>query len=137
MKTEEINQKVVFYTTPEKVYNAIMNSELHGKFTGSPAEIGEKPGDAYSAYDGYITGEILQLEPFHRIIKTWIAHEDGWPENHISVVNFEFNPIASGTEMIFIQTGVPAEKKESITQGWIDFYWEPMQDMFLEKGINI
>jgi activator of HSP90 ATPase len=133
MNTREINQKVQFSASPEQVYNAIMSSALHSEFTQSESVIGEKPGDSYSAYDGYIQGHIMELVPHKRIMKTWIAHEEGWPEDHVSEVKFEFFPNDRGTEMHFTHYGVPAEKFENFRDGWKEHYWEPMQEMFEKK----
>jgi hypothetical protein len=63
-------------------------------------------------------------------MKTWIAHEEGWPEDHISEVMFELFPNDEGTEMKFTHTGVPEQLFESFSEGWIDHYWEPMQEVF-------
>lgn len=137
MHTKSIIQKVQFSATPEQVYKAIMSSALHSEFTQSEAVIGENVGDSYSAYDGYIQGNLLELVPYRRIIKTWIAHEDGWPEDHVSEVMFEFFENDEGTEMQFTHSGVPPEKEESIRQGWIDYYWEPMQEMFEKSQTEV
>jgi uncharacterized protein YndB with AHSA1/START domain len=130
METRELRQTILFSASPEQVYKAIMDSAIHSKFTGAAALIGEHKGDVYSAYDGYVTGVILDLEPYRRIMKTWIAHEEGWPEDHVSEVMFEFNPVDAGTEMNFVHTGIPEVKYDNIKQGWIDYYWEPMEEMF-------
>lgn len=133
MKTVDIEQTVTFHATPEQVYNAIMDSAIHSRFTQTDALIGSKVGDTYSAYGGYVTGEILELQPYHRIVKTWIAKEDNWPETHASEVIFEFNPIDLGTEMKFFHSGIPAENAEAIRKGWYEYYWEPMEEMFLNQ----
>ncbi|MBL7813310.1 MAG: SRPBCC domain-containing protein [Bacteroidetes bacterium] len=130
MKTTTIEQTIHFAASREEVYNALMNSAVHSEFTGATAVIGSKPGDTYSAYDGYIEGEILELEPPHKIVKTWSAYEDGWPEGHWSKVTFTMTPEAEGTALHFLHEGVPAEMEETFRRGWEDYYWNPMKAMF-------
>lgn len=130
MQTSTIEQTVHFTASPHQVYQAIMDSKLHSEFSGAEAVIGKKVGDAYSAYDGHIEGTILELIEDKLIRKTWIAFEDGWPEGHASEVTFKLTPREKGTELHFLHTGVPLKKVESISKGWEEFYWEPMQAMF-------
>jgi activator of HSP90 ATPase len=72
----------------------------------------------------------LEVVPDHKIVQTWRASD--WPEDAASIVTFEFFKARNGTRLVFLQTGVPAVHCESISQGWIDFYWNPMKEM-LEK----
>jgi activator of HSP90 ATPase len=133
MKTSTIIQEVDFNATPSEVYNALMNSDIHTEFTGDQAFIGDKPGDAYSAYGGYIEGEIIELIPGEKIVQTWAPFEDGWPEDHFSKVTFEFTSTPTGTHLHFVQEDVPEDMEETFTKGWEDFYWTPMQEMFDSK----
>jgi hypothetical protein len=52
--------------SPEAVYDAWLDSGRHGEMTGAKASIGERVGDRYSAWDGYITGKTLELVPARR-----------------------------------------------------------------------
>lgn len=134
MKLKEIHQTIQFSAPPDVVYKTIMDSALHSEFTQSESHIGENVGDPYHAYDGYIEGRIVELVPYRRIMKTWIAHEDGWPEDHISEVMFEFFPNDYGTEMQFTHSGVPEDLYESFREGWTENYWEPMQEVFEKQA---
>lgn len=59
MKT--IRQSVTFKASPHDVYEALMDSKKHGRFTGSLARISRKEGGAIMAYDGYVSGENVGL----------------------------------------------------------------------------
>ena len=46
---------------PEAVYDAWLDSAGHSAMTGAPPRSAKRVGDAYTAWDGYITGKTLEL----------------------------------------------------------------------------
>ena len=132
MKTKDIHHTEIFNTDPADLYKCIMNSRIHSSFTGGEAIIEDKEGADFSAFDGYITGKNIVLEHGKKIVQTWRAEEDGWPENHFSEVTFIIEKIKKGTLLEFYHTGIPEHKVADISKGWVDFYWEPLKD-FLNR----
>jgi activator of HSP90 ATPase len=130
METKTLKQTVTFKTNPHEVYEALMDSKKHSKFTGDKATVSRKVGGKFSAFDGYSEGTNLELAPDSKIVQTWRASD--WPEGHYSKVTFSFKAIPAGTRLTFTQTGIPAKQYEEISQGWRDYYWAPMKEM-LEK----
>jgi len=122
MKTKTIEQKIIFKTTPHNVYDALMDSEKHSKFTESRAEISREVGGRFSAYDSWIEGENLVLEPDKKIVQSWRGAD--WPDGHFSTVTFELKEIEGGTELSFTQTDVPEEHFADIDKGWVDHCWK-------------
>jgi uncharacterized protein YndB with AHSA1/START domain len=57
--------------TPEAIYEAWLDSATHSAMTGGEAEASNQLGAPHSAWDGYITGENLELGPGIRIVQTW------------------------------------------------------------------
>ena len=131
MKTKTIKQTAIFHCAPLEVYNLLMNEKKHAQFTVAPAVISKKVGGKFSVYGNYATGENLELIAGKKIVQTWRSSD--WPENATSVVTFSMQETKDGTRLSFTQTGVPEEDYESIKQGWIDFYWEPMKQMLESK----
>lgn len=132
MKTKDLHQTLVFKTDAVDFYNCIMNARIHSSFTGDEAIIEDKEGAPYSAFGGYITGKNIVLERGKKIIQTWRANEDGWPETHYSEVVFVLKDIEGGCELDFYHTAIPEEKFDSITNGWNEYYWEPLK-IYLER----
>lgn len=120
MKT--IKQIIIFNATPEELYNWIMDSKKHSEFTGSKAVIGERVGDKFTAWDGYIDGVNVKLVPGKEIVQTW--HASDWPAGDYSKISFKFKKDKAGTKMEFTQTGVPDGHYEEIKKGWYDNYWD-------------
>ncbi len=131
MKTKTIHHAVSVQATPKEVYDALMNSKRHAKFTGARANINQKVGGAFSCYDGYITGINLELDSGKRIIQAWRA--TNWPKGTYSMVTFKLSQAGKGkTKLEFTQVGVPADDYEDKNQGWKQHYWKPLKAM-LEK----
>lgn len=122
-----IRQRVTFKAAPHAVYEALMDSRKHAKFTNGGAKISRKVGGEIMAFDGYITGRNLELVPDQKIVQAWHASE--WDEGHMSKVTFKLSPVAAVTRLNFTHSNVPDKFVEDIRQGWIDNYWEPMKVM--------
>ena len=130
METKIIKQTVTFKTTPHEIYEALMDSRKHSKFTEGKVSISKKVGGKFSISDGYIEGTNLELVPDEKIVQSWRASD--WQEGHYSKVTFKPSKVEKGTRLDFTQTGVPEDQYENISQGWKDYYWKPMKE-FLEK----
>ena len=126
-----IRQRIVFGVSPHEVYEALMDSKRHSKFTGAKAVISRDIGGKISAYDGYIDGWNVELAPDKKIVQKWRASD--WPENHYSTAVFELKQTKTGgTALTFIQTGVPKDQVQDISDGWVENYWDKMKNMFKE-----
>ncbi len=66
-----IRQTETFAASPHRIYQMLMNSDEHAKFTGAPASMNEDIGGAVSAYGGGALGINLELVPGQRIIQMW------------------------------------------------------------------
>jgi len=130
MKTKDITQDEFFKATPQEVYDALMDSKKHAEFTGASAKIDNKVGGNFTAWDGYIKGENLELVPGKKIVQSWNADEDGWPADHYSKVTYELSPAPGGTNLHFTHTGLPEDNADDKVGGWIDHYWKPMKKTF-------
>lgn len=130
MKTRTIKQSVTFKASPHDVYEALMDSKKHSQFTGGTAIISREVGGKFTAFDGYSEGVNIELVLDRKIVQTWRASD--WEEGHYSKVTFSLEEIEGGTKLNFIQTGVPQEQYEAISQGWQEFYWTPMKEILEE-----
>ena len=128
-RTKTIDQSVTINASPHDVYEALMDSENHSRFTGAKASISREIGAAFSAYDGALSGTILELVPDVKIVQSWRASDEGWTPGHYSTATFSLEAVDGGTQLTFVQTGVPEQSFEDISQGWRDYYWDKMKQM--------
>ena len=126
MKT--IHQKVKFHASPHEVYELLMDSKKHSEITESPANINKKVGGTFSAYDGWIEGEHIELIKDKKIVQKWRGAD--WPSGIYSEVTFLLKKVSDGCTMEFTQRGVPNEFYEDIKKGWEEYYWKKMKEYF-------
>ena len=114
---------------PETIYNAWLSSEGHSVMTGSPAEVVPEIGGAFKAWNGYIWGKTLEMEPNSRILQAWRTSEfpEESPDSRVEIL---FEEDAKGTKIILKHTEIPDGQGDSYKQGWEDFYFTPMQKYF-------
>jgi activator of HSP90 ATPase len=114
---------------PAEVFDALLDGKKHSKLTGGKATGSATVGSTFTAWDGYISGKNLELEPGERILQDWQTTE--WPDGApASQVEWTFRAKDGGTEVTLVHSNVPPEQVESYRQGWIDYYWDPMKEYF-------
>jgi activator of HSP90 ATPase len=117
---------------PQEVYDALVDPRKHAEFTGAKATGQAKVGAKFTAWDGYITGKHLQLEPGKRLVQEWSTTE--WPTGaQPSRLEWTFVRKSDGTEVTLLHSEVPSDQAESYRQGWIDYYWEPLKQYFEDQ----
>ena len=124
----EFEIKTTIHAPAEEIYRAWLNSEAHSNMTGGEASISDKEGAKFSAWDGYIVGENLELEPYGRILQKWrtSSFEDEDPDSHLEIV---FDEVDGRTEITLIHTNIP-EDGEDYETGWEEHYFQPMKEYF-------
>lgn len=128
--SKTIQQSVVIKAPPRVVYESLMDSRKHSRFTRSKVSITRKAGGKFAVYGGSLSGFTLAFVPNKKIVQAWRA--DDWPQHHYSIATFTLTPVKAGTRRTFNQIGVPDKHYRGISQGWKDYYWNPMKKM-LEK----
>ena len=131
--TKTIEQTVTFNAAPHDVYEALIDSEKHSQFTGAKANISREVGGDFSAYDGALSGSILELVPDAKIVQTWRGSDEGWVPGHYSTATFTLEAVDGGTRLTFVQTGVPEQSFEQISQGWQTYYWAKMKELWIDR----
>ncbi len=120
---------IVLPASPDEIYNAWMGSEGHTGLTGSPAKVVGKVGGKFSAWDGYISGKTLELEPGRRIVQAWRTSEfpEQVPDSRLEVL---LEAVDGGTKLTLIHSDIPEDQVDSYRQGWPESYFEPMREYF-------
>jgi uncharacterized protein YndB with AHSA1/START domain len=125
MKT--IKQKIHFNAKPEDVYEYLTNARKLSNITGGKSSNAAKVGGKFSAYDDYIQGTNEELAPGKKIVQKWSCAD--FPKDHKSTVTIIFKKVGEKQcEIDFTQENVPDDLYEDLSQGWNEFYWEPIKD---------
>ena len=112
----------------EKLYNAWLDSNEHARMTGGSAQVSAEVGAEFSAWDGYISGRNLELEPGNRILQAWRTSEfnESDPDSSLEIL---FEQQGDATRITLRHSGLP-EHGMQYEQGWVDNYFEPMKRYF-------
>jgi activator of HSP90 ATPase len=130
MATKTITQTEFFPgVEPAAIYDAMLSGPKHTKMTGSKATGSAQVGGTFTAWDGYISGKNVELDPDKKIVQEWTTTE--WPRDAPpSIVTWTFKADKGGTEVTLVHSNVPAEQADSYKGGWNDYYFEPMKEYF-------
>ncbi|MBE0683773.1 MAG: SRPBCC domain-containing protein [Anaerolineales bacterium] len=145
---DEFTLTATFNSSADKIYKAWLSTQGHTLMTGSPAKVDGRVNGKFSAWDGYIWGEFLELNENEKIVQAWRTSE--FPENaedsHVEIILEgeiaslrQAQGTATGesrltttykTKLILVHTNIPAGQAESYKTGWEDFYFKPMREYF-------
>ncbi len=115
--------------SPQAVYDAWMSSEGHTAMTGGVAHVHPEVGGTFDAWDGYISGKFVILEPGKRIQQTWrTAHFDSQHED--SVVDIDLCADGDLTILTLTHSNVPDGQTSYEETGWQTHYFQPMLRRF-------
>ncbi len=128
-----IRQKVIIpKVSPKQVYEAYVDPEKHSEFTASKATGKPVVGDKFTAWDEYISGKFLELEPGKRVVQEWTSTD--FPKGASpSRLELTFCKVPKGTEIVMVHTNVPKEIADDAADGWKEFYWEPLKEYFKKQ----
>jgi activator of HSP90 ATPase len=127
-KSITIHQEIDFNTSPQLLYEALLDANQFTALSGGQAEINREVGGAFSLFGGHIIGRNVELLPNHRIVQAWRVVT--WPEGVYSIAKFELKPHGSGTQLVFDHIGFPEGLHDHLADGWESNYWMPLRKYF-------
>ena len=119
----EFRISVSIMASAAKVYKTWLSSKGHTEMTGSKANINDLPGSKYTAWDGYIQGENLELESNKRILQTWRTSEFKASQED-SLLEIEFIEIDKNSCKLILEHSNLEDKDSQYKQGWKEHYFE-------------
>ena len=132
MKPESILVTALLPVKADVLYKSWLNSKDHAAMTGGGASIKAVEGSSYTAWDGYISGEIMGLEPSSRIVLTW--RTDEFPDDaDDSQVEILLRDSTQGCQFTLRHTNIPPGDGQKYFDGWQEYYVKPMTEYFSNK----
>ncbi|MHA2026549.1 MAG: SRPBCC domain-containing protein [Candidatus Thorarchaeota archaeon] len=127
--TEELRLTVTLPASTKEIYEAWLDSKKHSAMTGSEAIVDPRIDGAFSAWDGYIEGTTLEMEPNQRIIQNWRTTD--FPlDSSDSRIEITLKEVEEGTILTLFHSEIPNGQSEDYRKGWDDFYFSPMKSYF-------
>ncbi len=119
-----IRQSVVLPASAEELFEMYINPSTHQAITGASVEIGDKRGSEFKAFDGALTGTILEVIRPRLIIKSWRS-VNFMAEDPDSTLILSFTSEANEGRIDLVHLDVPDQDYDGVNQGWENFYWAP------------
>jgi uncharacterized protein YndB with AHSA1/START domain len=124
-------QKII-QARPEQIFQVWVDDRLHTAVTGGNYQLDPIAGGKFAAWDGYISGSFIKLDPPHRISMYWRASE--FPEDAPdSVLEISYEDNEDGTLVTLDHSNIPEGLGENYRQGWFDFYLDPLVKYFTKN----
>jgi len=120
--------KTKIKATSKEIYTTWLDSEGHSKMTGGKAVASNKVGGKFTAWNGYINGKNISLEPNYKIKQTWRSSQFKKSDED-SILELIFNETNGETEITLIHSNIP-EDGEHYKKGWDEHYFQPMKTYF-------
>ena len=127
--SESIELSHVIPASPNAIYEAWLNEDEHADMTGGDAACDPRVGGRFTAWDGYIKGTILELEPHKRIVQSWrtVDFPEGAADSRLEVL---LEPVQDGSLVTLRHTDIPDGQGAEVELGWVEYYFEPMLEYF-------
>lgn len=128
--TDSFELSVIFPSvSTEQIYNAWLDSAEHSAFTGSPAQLDLQGESRFTAWDGYISGRTLEIEPYQRILQSWRTTEfpESSPDSRLEIL---IKNVENGAQITLLHSNIPTGQGQNYRSGWEEYYFEPMRRYF-------
>ena len=119
-----IRQSVVLPASAEKLFEMYLNPSTHRAITGAPADINDKRGFEFKAFDGALTGTILEVIKPRLIIQSWRS-VNFMADDPDSTLILCFTSEGDEGRIDLIHLDVPDQDYDGVDQGWEKYYWTP------------
>lgn len=128
--SESFTIKESFQVSAETLYNAWLDGDKHSNMTGGGiAQVEPHEGGQHAAWNGYIRGKNIRLEPYRRIVQSWRSAE--FPEgSEDSLLEVIFDEEGGKTTVTINHSNIPEGQSEQYKEGWQKFYFTPMKAYF-------
>ncbi len=113
--------------SPDELFDMYLNPAVHAAITGAPVSIRPRAGAEFRAFNGMLSGTILQVMPKRLIVQSWRA--SGWKASEIdSTLILTFWAAGRGTRIELVHVNVPKHDFAGISHGWEKYYWGPWRE---------
>jgi len=126
-----IQQSVTLPAPAAELYRMYLDPKRHAAITGAAVRIGARPGSAFRAFNGALSGKMLLTRPGRMIVQTWRSTGFGAKDIDSTLI-LTFWPRGRSGRVQLVHVNVADRDVRGVTQGWKTYYWTPWR-RYLEK----
>ena len=126
---EKLKISVKLNCEPKTVFTCLLNASQHSQLTGSKCQIEPSEKSAFSLLNGAVTGKVVEMFPYKRLLITW-RHEWYEPQDPESKVELLFIYKEDHTLLTITQSQIPDEMSEKIKELWKKKYFKSLKNRF-------
>jgi uncharacterized protein YndB with AHSA1/START domain len=130
-KNFEIMVTYILYASPDEVFDALTQESRISDWMDANVKLEPFKDGTIELFDGWMKGTILQFNKIKReLAYTWKPAE--WSKKQpASKVVFSLKKHEAGTEIVVHHSDFPnKEESEKHRSGWVDHFFEPLNDYF-------
>lgn len=124
-----IKQTYLINAPIEKVWEALTNTAVIEKWGAGPAEMDDKVGTNFKLWGGEIYGKNIEVVPNKLLKQEWYAGKWDKP----SILTFTLSESDGKTKISLVNQNVPEDEFKDVSQGWKDFYMNPLKKLLEEN----
>ena len=119
-----IVQSVVLAAAPGELFDTYIDPQRHAAITGAPVQIGPAPGAEFHAFNGALSGRMLEVVPKRLIVQKWrSSHWTVDDLDAILILTFWADP--AGGRIDLVHANVADHDYDGVNEGWEKYYWAP------------
>jgi activator of HSP90 ATPase len=127
-----IHQTVVLPASAKRLFEMYIDPATHQKITGAPVDIGDKRGTKFKAFEGVLTGMILEVVKPRPILQSWRSKAFKADDPDSTLILF-FTPEGDEGRIDLIHLDVPDHDYDGVNQGWEKYYWAPWRKYLISR----
>jgi len=128
-----VKQSVVLSASARELYSMYLNPRTHAAITGHQVEIGARPGARFRAFNGALTGHILQTVPGRLIVQAWRSTAFRKDDTDSTLV-LRFTASGQKGRIDLMHVNVPDHDYQGVSSGWKSYYWKPWRKFLAARG---
>jgi len=129
---EKFTVKAILPASPKEIFSAWLDGKKHEAMTGGKATAKAKANTKHTAWDGYISGKTLEVDPYKKIVQSWRTVE--FPDDaEDSLLELKLSAKGKSTVLSITHTNIPKGQGKNYQKGWKEHYFNPMKEYFGRK----
>jgi activator of HSP90 ATPase len=109
-----------------------LDPRRHAAITGAPVRISARPGTAFRAFNGALSGRMLHTRPGRMIVQTWRSTGFGAKDIDSTLI-LTFWPRGKSGRIQLVHVNVADRDVRGVTEGWKAYYWRPWRAYLTKK----